>query len=536
MKKVTVINPVDPGQDEAALRQKQRVCAYCRVSTSQEEQLHSFAAQVSHYTEFINSRPDWEFAGIYADEGISGTSKDKRSEFLRLIRDCEAKRVDMVITKSISRFARNTADCIETVRHLKELGVAVFFEKENINTMSAESELVMTVLSSIAQEESSSISQNIRWGNQRRYSKGIAHKTYPPFGYYYDEKNNLRIHEEQSGIIRRIFDEYVSGKGIAVIARELTAAGIKTPKGGDKWSVSTLREILTNEKYIGDVEMQKSFTADSVTYARKRNTGQMPRYYIHNHHEGIIPKEQFQLVGVLLDQRRREKGYNEQDTDKYQNRYAFSGKIVCGECGCIFRRRVLFTNKSYRAVGWWCYTRIESLREGCSITYIRDVYIKAAFVNMFNKLYCNYERILVPLAADLRRLSERSSDDGSVADIDKQIKEITEQGQVLLKLQSKGYLEPALFTEQNNMLLTKLQNLKDRKKSISDTLLAKDIAVFETEEIIRLLKQRNSIIEEFEDTLFERMVDRIIVKSSIEIVFVLKNGLELTEYVGEEVD
>lgn len=532
MRNVRIIKPISQATAEHSAS-KMRVCAYCRVSSDHNEQLQSFSAQVDYYTQLIENNEAWAFAGIYADEGISGTSKDKRDEFLRLIADCEAKNVDMVITKSISRFARNTADCIETVRKLKELGIAICFEKENINTMSAESELLMTVLSSIAQEESLSISQNNKWAIQKRFKKGEWKTAYPPYGYARDKNGQLVIHEEEAVVVRRIYHGYLNEKGSYTIARELTGEGFPTRRGGDAWGENVVKEILTNERYVGDMLLQKTFTTDTLPFQRMRNRGQKPSYYITNNHKPIIAREQAARVKEIMEQRKTEKAMVDTDTRKYNRRYPFSSKILCGQCGGNFKRQVIFKDKPYRAEQWCCGRHIRNRAE-CSMTAIKEDYIKAAFIHLYNKLKSNTDKILIPLAEDLKKLHCGREYEAQVREVNKRITELAEQSHVLSRLRSKGYLDSVLFIEQNNRIAQELNETKKQRSRLFDHGEFNGEAV-QTEKLIAFIEKQAGLMEHFDESIFSLMVEKIIVKSKLEIAFRLSNGLELPEILGEEV-
>ena len=273
------------------VKPKLRVAAYCRVSTDSDEQATSYDAQVEHYTNFIQKNEEWEFAGIFADDGITGTSTKKRDEFNRMIEECMAGNIDMIITKSISRFARNTLDCLKYIRQLKDKNIAVFFEKENINTMESKGEVLLTIMASLAQQESQSLSQNVKLGIQYRYQQGevqVNHKRF--LGYTKDENKQLVIDPEGAEVVKRIYREYLEGASLLQIARGLEADGILTAAGKAKWRPETLKKILQNEKYIGDALLQKTYTVDFLSKKRVKNNGIVPQYYVENSHEPIIPR------------------------------------------------------------------------------------------------------------------------------------------------------------------------------------------------------------------------------------------------------
>jgi len=531
MPKVTMISPTRQ-KPEIKPVAKLRVGAYCRVSSNHDEQQQSFSAQVEHYTGLIEENPDWKFSGIYADEGISGTSKFKRNEFLRLMKDCEARKLDMVITKSISRFARNTKDCIEAIRRLKELNIAIYFEKENINTLKVDSELIITILGSTAQEESLSISKNNKWAIQKRFQNGEWNPSYLPYGYTKDEDGEIIINETEAAVIRRIFDEYLNGKGSYIIARELTQDGVPTRKGAGEWSENVVNDILINEKYVGDLLMQKTYTTDTLPFIRKKNTGQKRQYFIKDNHEPIISREYAEKAIEILNQRKKEKKMLS-EPKKYNNRYHFSGKIICGECGTYFKRQKLFKGKPYQTEQWGCSRHIKNKAQ-CSMTAIKEEHIRNAFIQMYNKLKTNCEPILIPLVEYLKKLHYSNEYEAQIKQINHQIAELMEQSHVLSRLRSKGYLDSVLFIEKNNRLVQETAELKEQRARLMDyTDFDNDIS--KTNELIRMLKKREDILEEFDEAAFLLTVEKIIVKSKVELAFCLVNGLELTEFIGEDV-
>nr|WGD93219.1 recombinase family protein [Bacillus subtilis] len=343
MKKITKI---EENLANSFIKPKTRVVAYCRVSTDSNEQLVSLQAQKTHYETYIKANPEWEYAGLYYDEGISGTKKENRSDLLRMLSDCETGRIDLIITKSISRFARNTTDCLEMVRKLIGLGVHIF-EKENINTGSMESELMLSILSGLAESESISISENTKWAIQRRFQNGTFKISYPPYGYQNND-GQMIVNPKQAEVVKYIFAEVLSGKGTQKVANDLNQKGIPSKRGG-RWTATTIRGILTNEKYTGDVILQKTYT--DCHFNRHTNYGEKDMYLVENHHEAIISHEDFEAVDAVLNQRAKEKGI-EKRNEKYQNRYSFSSKIICSECGSTFKRRIHSYGRKYIA---WCF-------------------------------------------------------------------------------------------------------------------------------------------------------------------------------------
>ena len=399
-KKITVI---PPKMNQTSLAEnlelkKRRVAAYCRVSTDQEEQLSSFEAQVNYYTSYINGNQDYELAGIYADEGISGTSTKKREQFNRMIEDCKTGKIELIITKSISRFARNTLDCLKYVRQLKELGVEIYFEKENIRTLDNQGETLLTILSSLAQDESRAISENSTWGIRRRFEQGKLQINHTKFlGYDKDKSGNLIVNEKQAKIVRRIYKEFMDGKGANRIARDLESGGVANWNGKAKWYESSIRKMLTNEKYKGDALLQKTYTVDFLSKKRADNNGQVPQYYVEDSHPAIIDKEMWEAVQLEMERRRNfALQYGIQKLEYATTSNPFAGRVICGSCGKIFGRKVWNSNdEKLRRIIWRCNGKYPSKGEkGCESRHIDDIVLYQAFVNVFNMMIENKEYFL----------------------------------------------------------------------------------------------------------------------------------------------
>lgn len=505
-----------------AFSKKLRVAAYCRVSTNSDEQLVSLEAQKNHYESYIKSNPEWEFAGLYFDEGISGTKKAKRVALLQMMKDCEQGKIDYIITKSISRFARNTTDCLEMVRKLIELGIFVYFEKENLNTESMESELMLSILSSLAESESVSISENSKWGVQKRFQNGTFKISYPPYGYK-NVNGEMVIDLAQAEVVKFIFAGTLAGKSSSVIASQLQKRKVPTRKGGN-WTPTTVRGILSNEKYMGDVIFQKTYT-DSH-FNRHTNYGERDQYMMQNHHEAIISREDFEAAGLLINQRAKEKGILK-GTSKYQNRYPFSGRIICGECGAKFKRRIHSASR-VKYAAWCCNQHIEDISK-CSLQFIREDALEQAFITMMNKLVFGRKVVLKTLLDALREMS-RADGLWRINELESRLEKNLERRQVLMGLMTKGYLEPALFNQENNELLAEAEQMNIEKETLSFTINGE---LTRTEEVSRLLRFANKevMLRAFDRDLFEEYVEQIMVCSRTEIAFHMKCGLILKEGV-----
>lgn len=370
--------------------QKLRVAAYCRVSTDQAEQQTSYEAQVTYYTNFITNHAEYELAGIFADEGLSGTNTKKRDQFNKMIDACKAGQIDRIITKSISRFARNTLDCLNFVRLLKDLGIGVIFEKENINTLDSKGEVLLSILSSLAQDESRSISENSTWGIRRRFEQGKVHVNHIKFvGYDKDAEGNLIINEKQAIIIRRIYNEYLEGKGPNRIAKELEADGIQNWNGNVKWYETGLRRILSNEKYKGDALLQKTYTVDFLTKKRLENHGNVPQYYVENSHPAIIDHDTWEAVQLEIKRRRDYASKHGIDKVDYStDKHPFAGRVVCGSCGKAYHRKVWNSpSVKLRRVVWQCSGRYEIKGlVGCENKHVDEFVLREGFEAAFNEI------------------------------------------------------------------------------------------------------------------------------------------------------
>ncbi|MDO4650535.1 MAG: recombinase family protein, partial [Eubacteriales bacterium] len=463
--------------------------------------------------------------GLYYDEGISGTKMEKREGLLALLKDCEDGKIDRVITKSISRFSRNTTDCLEMVRRLASLNIYLFFEKENIDTEHMSSELMLSILSSIAESESRSISENEKWSIAKRYQNGTFIIGYPPFGYD-NVDGKMVIVPEEAEIVKEIFTMAINGMGSYVIAKELNKRGIRTKKNG-KWGSSAVKGLLHNEKYTGDVVFQKTYTDDN--FNRHNNYGEKNMYLCENHHEAIVSHEVFKQAEIAMEQRGKEKSIIAGD-EKYQNRYVFSGRILCGECGSPFKRRQHY-KPSGAYVAWTCRLHIED-KDACSMLYIHDEAIKNAFIRMMRKLQAADIKMLKPFVAGLEGKNNKDRLH-QVMDLEDAIEKNTEQQTVLVNLMSAGYLEPEIFHMEKNQLVLEADELSKEKERISKSINGDLTHLEEAKKLLRFAAKKSKI-ENFDDDMFLEYVDTITVKSREEIVFNLKCGLHLTERLVEE--
>lgn len=509
MPEVRVIPPV------AERAHKLRVAAYARVSSDSDDQLNSFAAQVEYYTNYIQSKDEWEFAGLYADEAVTGTSAEKRSDFQRLIQDCRAGKIDRVLVKSISRLARNTLDCIQTVRELKMLGVAIEFEKEHIDTGKMGSELMLSMLSAAAQEEALSISKNLKWSYQKRLNSGNFITCSAPLGYFLKD-NQLIPDPEEVPVVQYIFNSYLSGKSITEIANDLNLMETTaTKKKTTRWQHTVIRYMLTNEKYIGDSLFQKSYTPETLPLVRAKNDGQLTQYYIKNSHPAIIDREKFEQVQRLITQRK------DQHTAKTEiQKFPLSGILKCGLCGSAFHR-----HQDQRKNRWYCYQHRKS-KDLCSMGIIQQEEIYQAFLTLYNKLANNTE-IIRDMLSDLHALQDKvyfSNPDN--LELNRQIAELVRQNHSLARLQTKGCIDSALYIEKCNLNNQKIGALRKELKQDQASDRIRQL-IGKTELILEFLKDREPMLE-FEESILKAMVQTIVIFPNT-ICFHLVNGLKLEE-------
>lgn len=508
-------------QKPSVKKKKLRVAAYCRVSTDNTDQLESLETQKSHYESLIQLHTEWENAGLYYDTGITGTKADIREGLQNLLTACRIGKVDLILVKSISRLSRNTTDCLSIVRELINIGVTIFFEKENINTAEMESELILSILSSMAEEESASISKNEKWSVQRRMAAGIYKMPYVPYGYQRDNNGDMIIEPNEAGVVRYIFNAVLAGQGTDAIAAALSDQHIPTRKGGN-WSGSTVRDIIANEKYTGDALFQKTYTDD--TFRRHNNHGEVKTYLVSEHHEPIISRETYERANVLIRQRSKEKGIVKEN-GKYQNRFAFSGKIICGICGGKYKRRI---HSHGAEIAWVCNTHIEDIRR-CSAKYVRDDVLKAAFITMLNKLIFSRKMILRPLYEAIRS----DSTDESVQrmqELQKLIEKNTEKKNTLRQLRAQSIIDNVMYNQELNLLRKASDDYRNELAVLSCYTSAEAHEVTELEKLLRFAESA-PIIEQFDDELFQTFVDHIVVYGRDCIEFKLKCGLTLKEVI-----
>ncbi len=495
-------------------KKKRRVAGYARVSTDMEEQITSYDAQVRYYTDYIKNHDGWEFAGMYTDEGITGTSIKHREGFKKMVDDALSGKIDLIITKSVSRFARNTVDSLTTIRKLKENGTECYFEKENIWTFDGKGELLLTIMSSIAQEEARSISENCTWGQRRRLSEGKVSVPYACFlGYDKGDDGSLMVNKEQAKVVRRIYGMFLQGQSTYAIAKKLTEEGIVTPAGKSKWYASTIRSILTNEKYKGDALLQKTYTSDFLTKKKKINMGEIPQYYVKNSHEAIIESDVFDMVQKLMKKTKNKKG-------RQSCTSIFSGKIKCGDCGGYYGSKVWHSNDKYRRVIWQCNHKYDNKKK-CTTPHLDENCIKKIFVEAVNLLIKSKEQLL----SDFKLIKNELFDiDALVMEKNElELETITVQEQIHMYRDVRVASDITKY-EQQYSDLSKYERIKAKIDELDIIIANKTARKAELELFMKNIKKQNKVITEFDEELCISMVECITVYAKDNIRFELKDG------------
>ena len=524
--------PAKPEVVRASKRQL-RVAAYCRVSTDDEEQLTSYEAQKNYYTDKIMTNKEWTMAGIFADEGITGTSARKRPEFLRMIRQCKQGKIDIVLTKSISRFARNTVDCLNYVRALKELGIAVIFEKENMNTLEIDSEILITMLGAFAQSESESISANVRWGIRQAMKEGKATIQYKYlYGYRKGDDSKPEIIPDQAEVVRKIYDLFLSGTPVRGIQEYLNANSVPNINGESKWARSAIDSILTNEKYCGDVLLQKTYIDDCINKKVKKNTGQLPMYLVQNHHEGIISRETFDAAQAELARRSAGKSPSKKNAptgrSRYSSKYALSDRLYCGECGTRYQRCTWRNRDGSKRIVWRCVSRVDYGNKYCHDSPTLDEEpLHRAILAAINSTVRDKDSIVYNLKAAMEKeLAPAAGQQLSLSEIDSQLEQLnTEFSKVLAEASESG--NQAAYSDRFRDIMQHQTELKDQRNEIQRMLAESGKAAAHIEQCRQAAETAPSAITEWDEALIRQVVESVTVETGSEIIVALKSGASI---------
>lgn len=499
---------------------KRRVAAYARVSTDSDEQLSSYEAQVDNYTKKIRENPTWEFVAVYADEGVTGTNTKKREGFNRMIEDALAGKIDLILTKSISRFARNTVDALTTIRSLKEKGVEVYFEKENIYTLDAKGEVMLTIMSSLAQEESRSISENVTWGKRKSMADGKVSLAYSHFlGYEKGPDGILQIVEEEAKVVRKIYSLFLSGRTVRSIADQLTHEGILTPSGKTKWSVSTIMSILQNEKYNGDALLQKTYTVDFLSKTVKKNNGEIMQYYIQDSHPAIIDPDTFELVQNEIKRRRSNRRHLHRNSP-------FTAKIICSECGAYYGRKVWHSGTKYRSYIWRCNRKYDCDKP-CGTPNLREDEIELAFVTAFNQLLGDKERYIVRFEELLPLLADASSMEDQRNTLEKQHAEMMKNLCLYMEANTRQVQNQAEYNQRFSEMQRECRNIEDKIAQVKKEILTQQGRKEQIRRCLDELRRCGDILDEFDLDLWNAVMESVMVSADGTLTFLFHDGTEV---------
>ena len=523
-------NPADESVREI---RKLRVAAYCRVSTELEQQQSSYDIQIEYYTRHIMQNPNWIFAGVFADDGRSATNTFRRDDFNQLMNQCMKGKVDMVITKSISRFARNTVDCISWVRKLREKNVAVYFEKENLNTLDDSTEMILTILSSQAQEESRAISTNVKWGYARKFEKGESTRQ-RSYGFRKAPTGEMCIVEEEAAVIRNMARWFLDGDSLERIKHRLEDAGIETTTGKRTWSTGTIYNILTNEKIMGDVLLQKTFTADYLTKRRVKNSGQQKQYYVKNHHEAIIPKAVYYKIQEEIARRSslKKAGTRKGKTAQgvYSSKYALTGIMVCNECGAHYRRTTWAKNGK-KVIVWRCINRLEHGTKRCheSPTLKEEVILEAIMGKLHSlSIDQEEENFLNGVKEDILRAAKVVGGACTEEEIDKTIEELRDQLMDYVGMAAREHGGENWYSDRMRKLGLQISELKRRRESIREQEKIRDEYEYLDQEISRIIGETGGATgAEFDNIFIRQIVREIRVISKNKLQIQLRTGMVL---------
>ena len=507
-----------------------RVAAYCRVSTELEEQQNSYQVQIAYYTDLINKKKEWTLAGIFADEGISGTQTKKRTEFNRMIRMCRNKKIDLVITKSISRFARNTVDCLEYVRQLKDLGIGVIFEKENINTLTMTSEFMIALYGSFAQAESESISKNVSWGKEKAYREGKVQFQYKHLlGYKKGADGKPEIIPEEAETVKLIYTMFLNGHSMKNIALILHVKGKHTKTGSTEWRTNTITRILQNEKYVGDALLQKTFTSDCITHKVVKNHGERPMYLVTNHHDPIIDRDTYNRVQQELARRNSKRKISDKtvtEQGKYSSKYALSELLICGHCGTPYRRTT-WAARGKKQIVWRCLSRLEHGKKYCPDSpTIKEEQLHRGILRAINNYYSCRNDIVRILKANIGSVLECQGQE-EILSVEKRLKEIDQARTDLVNLIASGDCDEDKLDSEFAKLYAEEQGLSERLTMLKSQNKTSEETQAKLDKIMDMIEHEKFELETFDNVLIRKLIECVKILSKTEILVIFKGGYEV---------
>ena len=525
-----VVKPIEKTNKYKQLR----VAAYCRVSTEQEEQQNSYNVQIAYYTDLINRKKEWTLAGIFADEGISGTQAKKRPEFLKMIRMCKKQKIDLVITKSISRFARNTVDCLEYVRQLKDLGIGVIFEKENIDTLTMTSEFMIALHGSFAQAESESISKNVSWGKQKAFAEGKVTFQYKHLlGYKKGDDGKPEIVPEEAETVRMIYELFLDGYSMTDIAKRLTLLERKTAHGKTEWHREIIRSILKNEKYAGDALLQKSFIVDCISKKAKKNNGERPMYLVTDHHEPIIDRDTYNRAQQELARRTSKRKISDKtitEQGKYTSKYALSELLICGNCGTPYRR-CIWTARGKRQIVWRCISRLEHGTKYCSdSSTIHEDKLHRAILRAVNEYLGCRNEIAKILKANIGSVLECQGQQ-EILNHENRLKELNKARNDLITLIASGGCDEDKLDNEFAKIFNEEQSINERLKELKQKVKISADTQNKIDSAMEMIEQEKFKLEVFDNIIIRKLIECVKVLSKEELLIIFKGGVEVKSVI-----
>ena len=535
LQRIVTIIPAKPIAEQEAMKRRLQVAAYCRVSTEEEEQQSSYEAQCSYYTDKIMTNPEWTMAGIFADEGITGTSTKKRDDFNRMIRKCKKGKINLILTKSISRFARNTLDTINYTRMLRAMGIGIYFEKENINTLDMDSEMLITMLGAFAQAESESISRNVAWGKRKAIQDGKVFVNFNRlYGYYLNDDGAPAINTEQAEAVKFMFTRYMAGDTTRTIARKLDEAGVPTPSGKTAWEAATIKAILKNEKYCGDVLAQKTFKDSVIGGKIQKNTGQLPQVLVQNNHPAIISREQYYEVQEEMKRRTAAKSPSTKSTTgrtRYSSKYALSERLVCGECGTLYRR-CTWNIRGNKKIVWRCVSRLDHGTQYCKQSpTMEETALQSAIMDAVNKSMDSDGSIARNAVNGLLMILKPQENEGFTLDeVKRRVQELTAEFDALFKMDGSEVTEQDRFTE----ITLELAELKKKQESISAQLRNNQGLQAKVNRFASAAERQDYHLTEWDEEFIRQMIHTVEVISADRIQVVLTDGTVVMQEVHNQ--
>lgn len=535
LQRIVTIIPAKPIAEQEALKRKLQVAAYCRVSTEEEEQQSSYEAQCSYYTDKIMTNPEWTMAGIFADEGISGTSTKKRDDFNRMIRKCKKGKINLILTKSISRFARNTLDTINYTRMLRAMGIGIYFEKENINTLDMDSEMLITMLGAFAQAESESISRNVAWGKRKAIQDGKIFVNFNQlYGYYLQEDGSPGINLDKAAVAKFIYQQYLLGDSLRMIKKRLDNEGILNPKGEPGWMTSSIKSILTNEKYCGDVLGQKTYKECVIGGKVMKNNGQLPQVLIQNNHPGIVARETFYEVQEEMKRRAATRSPSTKSATgrtSYASKYALSERLVCGECGTLYRR-CTWTIRGKKKIVWRCVSRLDHGTKYCKQSpTMEETALQTAIMDAINRSMDSSGGLARNAAAGfLMILKPQENAEFTLGEVKRRIQELTAEFDALFEIDGSEVTEQDRFTE----ITLELADLKKKQESVSAQLRNNQGIQTKVNRFASAAERMDHRLTEWDEEFIRQMIHTVEVISADRIRVVLTDGTVIMQEVHNQ--